>query len=176
MPTSRKLVVPLLLALMLLVGVSSASAAPLVTTTHETVRGTVPWTLPADQCPSLPAGVSVSGTGERLQVTNTKVNADGSSQIVINDLVRGTAVDSNGGTYHFVYHNHSIQDVPSGSGLPIQVNMTDSFVLNGHGSARHMSVGFNWRWTYTPPAEIWPPVDNFQQVSTRGDPFLCDPI
>jgi hypothetical protein len=103
------------------------------------------------------------------------VNADGSSQILINDLVTGTAVDSNGGTYHFVYHNHSTQDVPSGSG-PIQVSMVDSFVLNGDGGAAHMSVGFNWRWTYTPPAELWPPVDHWQKVSTRGEPFLCDPI
>ena len=175
MVRSRKLVVYLLLVLMLFAAVSSASAASRATTTHETVREIVDWKLPADQCPGLPAGVSVSGTGARLAVTNTEVNADGSSRIVSNDLVKGTAVDSNGGTYHFVYHNHTIQNIPSGTGLPIQVTMIDDFVLNGSGSAGHMSIGFNWRWT-SPSAEIWPPAENWQQISTRGDPFLCDPI
>jgi len=175
MPIVRKLVVALLLMLILLAASASASAAPLASTTHATVREPVSWELPADQCPSLPAGVSVSGTGQRLEVINTKLNADGSSQVLINDLVTGSAVGSNGAIYHFIYHNSSTQDVPSAGG-PVQVSMTDSFVLNGGGSAGHMSVGFNWRWTYTPPAELWPPVDNFQQVSTRGDPFLCDPI
>jgi hypothetical protein len=177
MPIVRKLVVPLLLILMLFAASASASAAPLATNTHETVRQTVGWTLPADQCPTLPAGLSVSGTGERLEEINTQVNAGGGSRIIINDLVKGSAVDSNGGVYHFVYHNHSIEIVPpSGSGLPNQVSMADSFVLNGDGSAGHMSIGFNWRWTYTPPEAIWPPVHNWQQVSTRGDPLLCDPI
>jgi hypothetical protein len=157
MPIVRKLVAAVLLMLMLFAASTSASAAPLATTTHETVRGeTVTWSLPADQCPSLPAGVSVDGTGQRIAVTNTNVNADGSTQILIDDLVTGTAVDSNGGTYHFIYHNSSAQGVPS-AGSPIQVSMTD-----------------NWRWTYT--AELWPPHDNWQQISTRGEPLLCDPI
>ena len=29
------------------------------------------------------------------------------------------------------------------SGSPIQVKMTDSFVLNGRGSVGHLEVGFN---------------------------------
>jgi hypothetical protein len=177
MPIARKLVAPVLLMLLLFATSASASAAPLATTTHETVRGTVTWTLPAGQCPSLPAGISVSGTGERLQLINTEVNPDGSGQIVINDLVKGSAVDSNGGTYTFVYANHSTEGLsPSGSGLPHQISMTDSFILNGKGSASHMTVGFNWRWTYTPPEAYWPPVHNLQQLSTRGEPVLCDPI
>jgi hypothetical protein len=92
MVRSRKLVVYLLLVLMLFAAVSSASAASRATTTHETVREIVDWKLPADQCPGLLAGVSVSGTGARIAVTNTNVNADGSSRIVSNDLVTGTAV------------------------------------------------------------------------------------
>jgi hypothetical protein len=172
---SRKLVVHLLLALMLFAAVSSASAASRPTATSTTVRETVEWTLPAGQCPSLPTGVSVSGTGARLAVTNTNVNADGSSRIVSNDLVKGTAGGSDGSTYSFVYHNHTMQTVPSGAGLPIQVSMVDDFVLSGNGGAVDMRIGFNWRWT-SPSAEIWPPADNWQQISTRGDPFLCDPI
>jgi hypothetical protein len=168
-----KILVPALLALALPVVASPASAGPPLQNTHEMVRETVTWTLPADQCPDLPAGVSVSGAGERKLVKNTKVNADGSSRVIINDLVKGEAVGSNGDVYHFLYQNHSIEEAPSGGG-PIQVSMEDTFVLNGDGV--HLNVGFNWRWTYTPPAGQWPPVDNWQQISTRGDPFLCDPI
>jgi len=103
------------------------------------------------------------------------VNPDGSSELIVNDVVRGDAVDSNGDTYHFIYTNHSITSTPAGSG-PIQIHMTDNFVLNGRGAAGHLVVGFNWSWTYTPPAEGWPPADNWQQNSTRGVPLLCDPI
>src|SRR5439155_26703958 len=78
MPTSRKLVVPLLLALMLLVAVPAVAAAPSATTTHETVRGTVDWSLTPAQCSSLQ--VPLSGTGERFAQIITKVNADGSSR------------------------------------------------------------------------------------------------
>ena len=177
MPIVRKLVVLPLLMLMLFAASATASAAPSAGATHESVRETVTWTLPAGQCPNLPAGVSVSGSGERLEEINTKLNSDGGSRIVINDLVTGSAVDSSGGTYLFIYHNHSIEDVPpSGSGLPHQISMIDSFVLNGGGSASHMSVGFNWRWTYTPPEAIWPPAHNLQKISTRGEPERCDPI
>ena len=38
--------------------------------------------------------------------------ADGSSRIIVNDLVTGTADDSTG-SYHFTYRNHSIEDVPA---------------------------------------------------------------
>jgi hypothetical protein len=175
MSITRTRIAALLLLLGLFAMSASASAAPLTAATHTTVRETVTWTLPADQCASLPAAVSVSGTGERIAVTNTNVNSDGSSKIVSNDLVKGTAVGSDGSTYRFVYHNHTTQDVPSAGG-PIRVTMVDDFVLNGDGSAPDMSIGFNWRWTYTPPAESWPPADNWQRISTRGDSFTCDPI
>jgi hypothetical protein len=175
MPIVRKLLALLLLMLMLFSASAAASAAPAATATHTTVRETVTWMLPADQCAGLPAGVSVSGAGERIAVTNTNVIADGSSQIVSNDLVKGVAVGSDGSTYRFVYHNHTAQDVPVAGG-PIRVTMVDDFVLNGDGSAPDMSIGFNWRWTYTPPTASWPPADNWQRISTRGDSFTCDPI
>jgi hypothetical protein len=176
MSTVRKLMVPLVLLLLLLVAAPAASAAPQVTTTHETVGGTVTWTLPAGQCADLPAGVWVSGTGERQQEVITKTRADGSSEVLINDLVKGTAIDSSNNTYTFLYHNHSTEDrPPSGSGLAIRVRMNDTFDLNGHGGTR-LHVAFTWRWTYTPPAAQWPPVYNVQQLSTQGDPLTCDPI
>src|SRR5687767_9254754 len=68
MSLSRRLTIHVLLALMLFVGVSPVAAAP--ATDHQVVTGTVSFNIPADQCPLLPAGVSVSGTGERHMIIN----------------------------------------------------------------------------------------------------------
>jgi hypothetical protein len=177
MPVSRTFLVPLVLVLVLLVAAPAAAAAK-VPPTHQTESGTIaPWTIPAGQCPGLPAGVSVSGSGQRHRVTTTLTRADGSTTVITNDVVQGTAVDSNGRPRRFLYHNHFTETrPPSGSGLPVQVHMTDTFVLHGPDGGGTLNVGFNWRWTYTPPAPLFPPVDNWEQLSTRGDPLLCDPI
>jgi hypothetical protein len=167
----RRLILPVLIALLIGTSASSALAGGPVTVTHETVGGTVNWTIPQGQCAVLQN--ELSGVGERYQEKITQVSADGSKTILINDLVKGTASDSTG-TYLFSYTNHSTEIVPAGGGAH-QFEMVDSFILNGNGSAK-LNIGFNWRWTYAPPAEYWPPVDNWQQISTRGDPLTCDPI
>ena len=171
MSLSRKLMVHVLLALMLFVGVSSAAAAP--ATDHQVVSETVPFTIPADQCPLLPSGVSVSGTGERQMIINTHTKADGTTEIRVNDLIKGTATDSNGGMHKFVYHNSSTETVLL-SGVHT-ISMNDSFELTGPGP--HFSVTFNWRWTFTPPESFWPPAHNLETLN--GDPdlvFACDPL
>jgi len=171
MSLSRKLMVHVLLVLMLFVGVSSASAAP--ANDHQVISETVPFAIPADQCPLLPAGVSVSGTGERHQVINTQTKADGTTEIRINDLVMGTATDSNGGVHKFVYHNSSTETILLDGTHAFSMN--DLFDLSGPGP--HFNVGFNWRWTYTPPEPFFPPLHNFEHL--HGDPNLilaCDPL
>jgi hypothetical protein len=160
----------------LIVGTSTAWAGPLAkgTNTHVVDDGTVSWTLPAGQCPAAPGGLT--GSGERHRVTITKVNADGSTTIIINDVVRGTAWDATG-TYKFVYENHSIDQVPAGGGVH-QISMEDNFILNGNGSVGHLAVGFNWAWTYTDPNGPFDvlPLANLVERTTRGEPLLCDPI
>jgi hypothetical protein len=171
MSLSRKLIVHVLVVLMLFVGVSSAAAAPAAD--HQVVSETVSFSIPADQCPLLPAGLSVDGTGERHEVINTHTKADGSTEIRTNDLVTGVATDSNGDTHKFVYHNSSTLTVPTSGDFAISMN--DSFELTGPGP--HYSVGFNWRWTFTDPALLFPPVDNW--VNLHGDLDLilaCDPL
>ena len=170
MSLSRRLIVNVLLALMLFVGASSAAAAP--ANDHQVISETVSFTIPADQCPLLPAGVSVEGSGERHMVINTRTKADGSLVVRINDLIKGVATDSNGGVHKFVYHNSSTQTIQQ-SGFTT-ISMNDSFVLSGPGP--HYSVTFNWRWTFTQP-NLWPPVYNWEQL--HGDPdliFACDPL
>lgn len=167
----RKLVMPLVLvSLLFATGASTAGAA---TTDHNRVRVPVSFTLTPAVCPELL--VTVVGTGEAFLVSNQIVMPDGSTKIIENAVANGTAVDSNGATYVFTYANHFVRTVPPG-GFPVQVSMADQFNLNGKGNANNLHVGFNWHWTYNPPAESWPPIDNFVQVSSRGNPFACDPI
>jgi hypothetical protein len=171
MSLSRKLIFHVLFVLMLFVGVSSAAAAPAAD--HQVVDETVSFSIPADQCPELPAGLSVDGTGERHMVVNTHTMADGSTEVRTNDLVKGVATDSNGGVHKFVYHNSSTLTIPPSGDYSISMN--DIFVLSGPGP--HYSVSFNWRWTFPGPDLVFPPVDNF--VNLHGDVDLvlaCDPI
>ena len=170
MSLSRKLMINVLLVLMLFVGVSPVAAAP--ATDHQVVNEPVSFSIPAGQCPLLPAGVSVDGSGERHMVINTHTKADGTTEVRIIDLVTGVATDSNGGMHKFVYQNSSTQSIlPSGF---TAISMNDSFELTGPGP--HYSVSFNWRWTFTGDF-VFPPVDNF--VNLHGDVALilaCDPI
>src|SRR5687767_10430181 len=110
MSVSRTLRVPLLLALVLLVAAPSVASA--ATPTHEVVRETVTWTIPAGQCPDLPAGVSVTGTGQRNSKTVTIPRSDGGTTIINNDVVKGTAVGTDGRTYQFLYQNHFTETRP----------------------------------------------------------------
>jgi hypothetical protein len=171
MSVFRRLMVHVVLVLMLFVAVSPVAAAP--ATNHQVVTGTASFTIAADQCPKLPAGVSVSGSGERLTIINTHTMADGSTEIRTNDLVTGVATDSNGDTHKFVYHNSSTLTIPPSGDYSISMN--DSFELTGPGP--HYSVSFYWRWTFASLDLLWPPVDNWEQIhGNPNDIFLCDPL
>ena len=171
MSIARKLLVLVLLALMPFAGVSSAAAAP--ASDHQVISETVSFSIPADQCPMLPAGVSLAGSGERLMVINTNTRADGTTEVRVNDLIKGVAVDSNGGTHKFVYHNSSTETIPPSGDHAISMN--DSFILSGPGP--HYTVGFNWRWTFPSPELLWPPSDNWEQLhGNPDDVFACDPL
>ena len=172
MSLSRKLIVHVLLVLALSVGVSSAAAAPAAD--HQVVTGPAGFTIPADQCPLLPAGVSVEGSGESVAIINTRTLADGTQVIRVNNLIKGVATDSNGGVHKFVYHNSSTETIDT-SGLHT-ISMNDTFVLSGPGP--RYSVGFNWRWTFTPPEPFFPPpAHDFEPLHGDLDLILaCDPL
>jgi hypothetical protein len=139
------------------------------------VKGDVEFTIPADACSLLPAGLEVSGTGKRFQVLSTKLKKNGSTLEISNDFIDGTATDNNGGTYNFVYTNQAQHVFPKGGGA-VQVNMTDTFILDNTNGTNDYTVAFHWKWTYTPPAGEWPPNDNWDQMWTIGDPLTCDPL
>jgi hypothetical protein len=151
------------LAVPALVFVPTASAA--VTQ----VRLPISFTLSG--CPSLPAGLVVSGSGDGLLIVNVRVDKNGVTHVEESDLVTGTATDSDGGTYVFNYHNYSSTDIAAG-GFPVQVTTTDHFNLNGSGKANQLQAGFVASVTLTSPSD--PPI--FEFVNVRGNPFFCDPI
>jgi hypothetical protein len=171
MSAFRRIIAFVLPAMMLFVGVSPVAAD---SGGHDVFTGTVSFTIPADQCPLLPAGVSVEGSGESVAIVNTSTQADGSIEVRVNNLIKGIATDSNGGTHKFVYHNSSTETIPLSG--PHTISMNDSFVLSGPGP--NYSVTFNWRWTYDPDVEeFWPPANDWELLS--GDPdliFACDPL
>jgi hypothetical protein len=152
---------------------------------RQEVHTTASFIIAAGQCPNLPAGVSVTGSGSRVTVTDTTVNADTSSQQIINDVAKGTATGSNGQAYTFYYANTSIWDATVSG--PVKVKMYDLFLLQTDAPAASgyaLRNGFAWRWSYTPPAgafDVWPPA-NFQPSATIGEPLnadasaRCDPL
>jgi hypothetical protein len=171
--------VSLLLAVMLFAAAPALAAAPrAAASTREVIKETVTWTMPAGQCSSL--SVAVTGTGQRNETIVTTTNADGSQRQIIEDVVIGTAVDTNGLKYSFFYGNHSIWNTPA-SGKPVSIKMNDLFLLQTRASAANngyvVNAAFNWSWTYDPTtSEYWPPVDNVVKAHTTGEPLTCDPI
>ena len=190
MPTPRRLIGPLVICMLILFGIPVTSAAsPQQTSTAssasddttETVRETVAWTLPADQCGSIPKGLSVSGAGQRVMHTRTWVDNEDTTRVRVEDTVKGPAIDSKGREYRFTYYNLSTRVIPE-SGKPINVHMVDVFELRRDKKPANSTaftgfrVDFDWTWTYSPPAEVWPPQSNLVKYDTHGDPYNCDPI
>jgi hypothetical protein len=216
MRTSRPIVGTVLLMCIMLLGPGpSAFAASITHDTDDTSRlkdtlrlknVTISWGHPLNggTC-TIPATVGsinpVDKTGDHVRKVTREVRADGSQVITQDDLKTGTAEDSNGDTYHFVYTNRAVFNVPPDLTPIVKVEMTDSFRLTGHGL--HMNVNFDWSWKYPAPDGIdftlepfaFVPVIPFvfatadgvnpdtahgvtdwQQLSTQGDPFNCDPL
>lgn len=152
---------------------SPAAAAPVAipvgTASGTQLRTPIGFTLSG--CPSLPAGLTVSGSGDDFLVINSRVDKDGVTHMERNDLVIGTATDSAGASYKFNYHNHANFSVPPG-GFPLSISTTDHFNLIGNGHASQLHVSFVARVTFPSPSD--PPIVEF--VNSRGNPFACDPI
>jgi hypothetical protein len=134
-------------------------------------RAHAPISFTLGGCPNLPAGLTVSGTGDDFLVVNSRVDSQGVTHMERNDLVIGTATDSNGASYKFNYHNHSNITIPPG-GFPWSFTTADHFNLIGNGQANQLQVTFVARVTFSSPTD--PPDIEF--VNERGDPFFCDPI
>src|SRR5437763_9193212 len=113
--------------------VSSTSAQP------AQVRIPISFTLTPGQCPKL--NVTVIGNGEFFSVMNSRIDRNGIVHIEESDLATGTAVDSEGATYVFNYHNHSSFAIPE-TGFPFTIEGEDHFNLVGNGKAIQLHTAF----------------------------------
>jgi hypothetical protein len=150
------------------VAIAALIVAPSVRADTSQIRTPVRFVLSG--CSMLPAGVNVSGTGESFLVVNTRVDHNGVAYIERNDLVTGSATDSNGATYGFNYHNHASLQIPL-AGFPFTAETTDHFNLTGSGQANQLQVHFVVRLTFYSPSNF-----TAQFINVHGNPMTCDPI
>jgi hypothetical protein len=140
---------------------SSVSAAE-----HQTVP--FAFTLTPAQCPDL--ATTVSGSGTYFVRTTTRVDKQGVTHIVQNNVTNGTATDAEGNTYRFNYHNNQQITIPPGE-FPTTINISDHFNLVGAGGLNDLHVGFTIRLTFAAEGEE----PTVEEISVRGNP-ACDPI
>jgi len=183
MHSSRKIIVGMI-ALLLLVNATIASADPRDITEKQHLRETTTFSMKAGPagCPSLPT--NLEGTGESRSTITTTTFANKSRQVTDDREVNGNVVDPSGKSRKFQYIHHTIFS-QSADGAFVHVDMTDSFVIKDKGRTNFLEVRFHWLWTYMPadPTALptattmpWPPVDNWVQLESGGDPLHCDPI
>ncbi len=137
-------------ALLLGPGVAAAPAAP-------PAQQPVTWTLTAAQCPNLPTGTTVTGTGTLSEVQNRRVYIAHAT---------GTATDQAGNVYRWSY---SFREVSRSGDSQLWV---DHFAMAGAGPAR-LNNGF--------VAVVSP--DGVDVIHEFGDPYnfetgtaICDPL
>lgn len=121
----------------------------------------VQFTIPAGQCPDLPADLVLTGRG----VSRTTTTVDGNQFQVVTE-VTGRAKDNQGGHYQFDYHN-ALTGSLGGSGT-----MTDHFSVTGTGLAAGLFSSFAADLTFDANGEIL----TFDVTSAIGNFELCDPI
>jgi hypothetical protein len=170
---------------------------------------TIPWFLPppvglahpdnGGTCQTIPVAVGfinpVDNHSNRVRKVTREVLADGRQVIVQDDLKTGTAEDSHGATYHFIYTNRAVFNVSLGLPALVSVRMTDNFDLQGHDLDMHVSFDISWDYpapngvdiTLEPLAfvptvpfvistETEKGATNEQLLSIQGDAFNCDPL
>lgn len=167
---------------------------------------TVPWFGPRDSsCPGIPEGVLIDsdelGSDRLKQAIQTQLS-DGTIQVVVNDLITGTATDNFGTGYSFVYKNDATLVF---DGSTVSVRMKDVFRLTG-GNVDY-TVKFIWKWAYEADSlQVFEILDgngqaidlgvdpfpfatndgvtenpdiipgSWQQILTEGEIFACDPL
>ena len=108
------------------------------------------FSLAAGVCPDLPADLSVEFTGTVHGHLHISTDAHGVVHLNAPDTITGTAVDSDGNTYTFNYHNMAvIRD----AGFPIEITITDHFNLVGDGPAKDLHTIFVVRLVITEAGE-----------------------
>jgi hypothetical protein len=135
------------------------------------------FTLSWKDCPNLPEGTTIDGTGTGRSVTKTKTDRRGITTVFNSSIAPGRATDQDDNRYRFFYFNqfrvsNTTADPDLYSGL-----MVDLFLLNGDGPAR-LENGFLARIT-TDLGDFF----TFDPIHAFGNPInfetgeaICDPL
>jgi hypothetical protein len=136
----------------------------------------VTFTITAVQCPSLPAGTVLQGSGELRTIVNTHASR-GITRQTTTAHASGTATDQAGNTYAWVYANQ-LNETNTPPSLDWYGTMIDHFSLAGSGPA-HIIAGFvadSYHdtaftfWFLTPRSVVGDPID-FASLSAHCDPL-----
>ena len=136
----------------------------------QTVIRSRTFTIPAGQCPQLPAGVSVDGLGLERTTTVVEESGEGGNRLTyhLTSKIDGTATDTAGGKYRFSYELR----LQKPARLPGTAVAVDTFTLSGVGAADGLSTFIRVKVTLDSGAN---PIA-FDILEQSGEPFRCDPL
>jgi len=141
-----------------------------------TTQSPVTFTITTAQCPSLPAGTVLQGSGELRNIVNTH-SSRGITRQTTTAHASGTATDQAGNTYVWVYANQ-LNETNTPPSLDWYGTMIDHFSLAGSGPA-HINANFvadshhdtAYSFFYlTPRSVVGDPID-FGTVTAHCDPL-----
>jgi hypothetical protein len=135
------------------------------------------FTLSSQQCPNLPEGTTITGTGTGKSITKTMTDRRGITTVFNSSIAPGSATDQDGNRYRFLYSNQfRVSNTTADPDLYTGV-MVDLFLLRGSGPAR-LTNGFLARIT-TDLGDLF----EFDPINSFGDPInfetgeaICDPL
>jgi hypothetical protein len=135
----------------------------------EVARFPVTFTLPGGSCGLT---TTVTGTGFLQIVGRVSEIRAGEVRIVFSETAHGTATGEDGSQYRFNYTaNYEVVEVLDPSGLPIVIDVVDTFNLLGQGQAPDIKVFLHGQFLF----------DGSPPVTPIGDPVIrggaaCDPL
>ena len=156
-------------------------------------------------CPAVPEDVHINpdeGASNRLKTATETAMPDGAKDVSISDMVTGTASDDTGSAYTFVYLNVVTLHY---DGSTAHVHMRDFFTLQGEAANFTVGFSWRWAYPAESLEVIQVRDDqgalvdvgvdplvfatndgvnedpnivpgSWEKVSTRGDPWNCDPL
>jgi hypothetical protein len=137
----------------------------------------VTFTITALQCPSLPAGTVLQGSGELRTIVNTHNAVGGITRQTTTVQAKGSATDQAGNTYVWVYTNqlNETNTAPSADWYGTDI---DHFSLAGSGPAQivagfvadsYHDTGYTF-FFLTPRSVVGDPID-FATIAPHCDPL-----
>jgi hypothetical protein len=166
--------------LVLAVGAVVALLLPASAQAKKTERTTetrpVTFEIKSADCPNLPPGTTISGTGTLTSTTWT-TKRRGHRTVTNSSLAPGTATDQAGNSYTFLYSNQFLVSNTRSRPNVFSGVMIDLFTLQGTGPAT-LSNGFLARYTTD-----FGQLNRLKPIDAFGDPIdfqagtaRCDPL